>query len=63
MSKTMKVKMLQGAAGPEICLRPGDIHTGETSEMARWCAKGIAEAVKTTRKRAVKPQPETAVLD
>lgn len=63
MSEKMKVRALQGIVGPEINLRPGDEYEGKAEEMARWCAAGVAEPLKATRKRAVKPKPETAVIN
>lgn len=63
MAEKMKVRALQGIVGPEINLRPGDEHEGDATEMARWCEAGVAEPLKATRRRAVKPKAETAVTD
>lgn len=63
MAERMKVRALQGVAGKDFVLRPGDEYEGEAAEMARWCERGIAVPVKATRKKATKPKPEKAVTD
>jgi hypothetical protein len=51
----MRVKMLHCMRGPALSLDIGAIHDGSDEEMARWCARGIAEPVIEKRETPERP--------
>lgn len=59
----MKVKMLQGMAGPNINLRPGEQFEGTPEECRRLIEQGAATAIKQKKEKAVTKKPERAVIN
>ena len=59
----MKIRALQGIAGPDFNLKPGDEYEGDAVELARWCAAGVAVPVEETRRKAVARKPRKAVKE
>lgn len=57
----MKIKMLQGLAGPEFVYNPGDVVEMEKKQATRLCKAGIAKPIEGEEiETATKPQGETA---
>ena len=54
----MKVKILQCFRGPGVCLDPGDIHEGDSAELVRWCARGLAEPITQTMENPEDKKPK-----
>lgn len=59
----MKVKMLQGMAGPDFTLRPGDIYEFKSEEAKRLFEHGIAQPVKQKREKSTLRSAEKAILN
>ena len=55
--------MLQGMAGPEFTLRPGDIHEFTNEEAKRLFEHGIAQPVKQKREKSTVTSAEKAMLN
>jgi len=57
----MKIKFIQGLAGPDYSYSPGNIDDVEEKQAIRLCEAGIARPVKEKEvETATKPKPETA---
>ncbi len=59
----MKVRMLQGMAGPNVSLRPGDEFEGAPAECKRLIEQGAAAPIKQKKEKAVPQKAERAVAN
>ena len=59
----MQVKILRSMAGVGFSYRPNQLIDIEDSEAARMCAAGLAEAVKSAKRKATVKPKEKAITE